>query len=360
MSADVHSPPHLLDLPPQFSIRQVANKSELDFFFQQASILQWNPCPLDLSNVFFDIDKKGFFVCVRSTTMAKGGGGEEGKEEEEEEEVIGCVSAVRHSADYAFLGYFIVLEEYQRRGIGTALFRTALQHAGRERCIGLDGVVEQQSNYSRSGFAPCYDVLRFVGHGITATNRTATNRTATNRTAPSLGDSCCCNRIVCISEVDFAEVVALDRKIHACERGPLLARLFAMPGVCVKACIDDTGSVLAYGALRPGADRPRIGPLVSPTRAMAHALLEDLLLAGSVGPGDEYSMDVPAASLEGVALAQTLSTTGGSSYQCARMYRPASPSPSPSPSPSSTASAASTAPQVDLSFCFAQLSMEVG
>lgn len=335
MMSIVHTPPLL---PPQFSIRQVSDKSELFFFLQQASLLQWNPCPLDLSNVFFDIDKDGFFVCVRT---AIGEEGREGVEDDGQEEVVGCVSTVCYDADYAFVGYFIVLEQYQRRGIGAALFRTALAHAGDRRCVGLDGVVEQQSNYSKSGFEHCYDVLRFVGNGIT--NKSFyPGKDEENRNI----------KIVSISEVDFAEVAALDRKIHTCERKLLLLRLFAMPGAHARACVDSTGRVLAYGVFRTGVDRPRIGPLVSPNRVLAHALLEDLLLAGSVGPADEFSIDVPAICREGVSLAESISTTGYSTYQCARMYRPSTSA--------SITSLNTNNSQVNMSFCFAQFSMEVG
>jgi hypothetical protein len=71
-----------------------------------------------------------------------------------------AVSVVVHDDAYAFLGFYLVRPEL--RGLGLATWRAGLERAG-ARAVGLDGVVDQQENYRKSGFSFAYRTLRYAG-----------------------------------------------------------------------------------------------------------------------------------------------------------------------------------------------------
>lgn len=62
-----------------------------------------------------------------------------------------CISAVKYGPDYGFVGFYICLPKYRGRGLGMAIWNAALASTG-TRALGLDGVVDQQANYAKSGF----------------------------------------------------------------------------------------------------------------------------------------------------------------------------------------------------------------
>ncbi|CAN0596594.1 unnamed protein product, partial [Ectocarpus sp. 12 AP-2014] len=75
---------------------------------------------------------------------------------------VAAISVVNHSTDFAFLGLYLCRPEYRGQGFGMEIWRAGLAHAG-ARCVGLDGVPEQQANYVRSGFTKSGRTIRFQG-----------------------------------------------------------------------------------------------------------------------------------------------------------------------------------------------------
>lgn len=65
-------------------------------------------------------------------------------------EPIAAISLVNYDVRFAFLGLYIVRPEFRGRGHGMSMWRAAMARAG-SRNVGLDGVIEQQGNYARSG-----------------------------------------------------------------------------------------------------------------------------------------------------------------------------------------------------------------
>ena len=72
------------------------------------------------------------------------------------------ISNVNYSDGFAFLGFYIVRPDLRGRGYGLAIWCAAIAHAGK-RVIGLDGVIAQQNNYRKSGFALAHRNIRFGG-----------------------------------------------------------------------------------------------------------------------------------------------------------------------------------------------------
>ncbi|OTA21908.1 acetyltransferase [Xenorhabdus beddingii] len=104
---------------------------------------KWNPGFGD-EYLFFNIDNKGFFI-----SYLQG-------------QPIASMAVVNFNENYASIGYYIVKPEFRGKGIGLALWKFAIKHAG-ERIIALDAVPEQEKNYSKWGFKTHYHTLRIQG-----------------------------------------------------------------------------------------------------------------------------------------------------------------------------------------------------
>jgi GNAT superfamily N-acetyltransferase len=239
----------------------------------------WNPGLTDAA-CFARVDPEGFLIGEIDGAPAA------------------TVSCVNYDAGFAFLGLYIVREDLRGRGYGTRIWNAAIAHAG-PRVIGLDGVVTQQENYKKSGFALAYANIRYGG--IVATPE-----------APPAS-------VIPLSEVPFATVEADDTTIFPAPRPAFLRSWIGSPAHFGRALVRD-GGLAAWGVIRPCRTGFRIGPLVADDRAGAEAVLA-ALLAG-VG-GGEIFLDVPSVNRDAVALAQDLRLEPV--FETARMYTGAIP-----------------------------------
>jgi GNAT superfamily N-acetyltransferase len=208
------------------------------------------------------------------------------------------VSCVNYSARFAFLGFYIVRADLRGRGYGLRIWNAAIAHAG-PRVIGLDGVVAQQQNYRKSGFALAYANVRYGGT-VAATD------------APQAG-------VIALTDVPLASVAAYDATVFPAARPAFLRAWIGAPRHVGRALLRD-GGLAGWGVIRPCRKGYKIGPLVTDDRAAAEAVLS-ALLAG-VG-GGEIFLDVPSVNRDAVALAQDLGLAPV--FETARMYTGAIP-----------------------------------
>ena len=117
--------------------------SEMALAADWAAAEGWNPGLAD-APCFATVDPQGFLIGELDGAPAA------------------TISNVNYSGDFAFLGFYIVRPDLRGRGYGLAIWRAAIAHAGK-RIIGLDGVIAQQDNYRKSGFAFAYRNIRFGG-----------------------------------------------------------------------------------------------------------------------------------------------------------------------------------------------------
>ena len=239
----------------------------------------WNPGLADAA-CLATVDPDGFLVGELDGTPAA------------------TVSCVNYDARFSFLGFYIVREDLRGRGYGLRIWNAAIAHAG-ARVLGLDGVVAQQENYKKSGFALAYANIRYGG--IVATPE-----------APPAS-------VIPLCEVPFASVEADDTTVFPAPRAAFLRAWIESPGHIGRALLRD-GRLAAWGVIRPCRTGFKIGPLVADDRAGAEAVLE-ALLAG-VG-GSEIFLDVPSINRDAVALAQDLMLAPV--FETARMYTGAIP-----------------------------------
>jgi GNAT superfamily N-acetyltransferase len=208
------------------------------------------------------------------------------------------VSCVNYDAGFAFLGFYIVRKDLRGRGHGLRIWNAAIAHA-EARVIGLDGVVAQQQNYRKSGFALAHANVRYGG-SVAAPD------------APGAG-------VVPLSAIPFADIEASDRTVFPAARSAFLRAWLGASGHVGRALVRD-GRLAAWGVIRPCRTGRKIGPLVADDRAAAEAVLAALL--ASTGSGEIF-FDVPGTNRDAVALAQDLGLAPV--FETARMYTGAIP-----------------------------------
>jgi hypothetical protein len=251
---------------------------EISIAVDWAAAEGWNPGLADAA-CFATVDPDGFLIGELDGVPAA------------------TVSCVNYGASFAFLGFYIVRKDLRGRGYGLRLWNEAIAHAG-PRVIGLDGVVAQQQNYVKSGFALAYANVRYGG--IVAAPA-----------APAAG-------VIALGAVPIATVQADDATVFPAPRDAFLRVWVGSHGHVGRALVRD-GRLAAWGVIRPCRKGCKVGPLVADDRAAAEAVLSALLAS----TGGEVFLDVPSVNRDAVALAHDLGLAPV--FETARMYTGAIP-----------------------------------
>lgn len=252
-------------------------RSDLDTVVDWAAREGWNPGLAD-AEAFWAADPEGFLV-----------GRVQG-------EPVAAISTVRYPPGFAFLGLYIVDPAWRGRGFGWALWSAAMARLEGDavRTVGLDGVVEQQSNYARSGFALAHRSIRFGGQPSGAAHDEVTD----------------------LGLDDLVAVESVDARCFGAPRPSFLRRWLTIPGGCA-AGVRDGDALAGFGVIRPCRDGMKIGPLFARDPAIATAILGRL--AEHAGTGTTVFLDVPEPNAAGVALARSQGLEPV--FETARMYR---------------------------------------
>jgi GNAT superfamily N-acetyltransferase len=275
---------------------QRMSRADLGLALQWADQEGWNPGRQD-TDIFHPIDVRGHF-------MAR-----------VDDEPVASVSGLRYSVSYGFLGLYIVRPPWRGRGLGLAVWNAALDHL--KGCVvGLDGVVEQQSNYRRSGFDLAWHNRRYQ----------ATGRSPRPRDP----------HIVKLTGLPFSTLATYDRAFHPEPRPVFLQAWIQQRHGMALGWLQD-GRLRGYGVVRACARGHKIGPLCADTPEIADALLDALL--GCVVLREPVWLDVPEPNREAIALAERHGMVAG--FPTARMYR-------------------GPAPHIDLARQYALTALEIG
>ncbi|SIQ20417.1 Acetyltransferase (GNAT) family protein [Rhizobium sp. RU33A] len=259
---------------------RVLTTGEVEELVDWAALEGWNPGHGDAA-VFRSADPEGFIGFFVEGRLAAG------------------ISAVRYGDGFGFIGLYICHPDFRGRGLGRRVWEAGMAHLG-DRAIGLDGVVEQQENYGRMGFATAYDTVRWSIDRMPALPASFT-------------------RCEAITEGDLAEILALDRAFFTAPREDFLSDWLKPPRrafLCRRQ-----GVVAGYAVMRPCLGGYKIGPLFAMDGRTAEDLLK-ICLANL--KGEEVHLDVPEYQEGFRYLLGRLGFKRG--FQTSRMYRGEPPS----------------------------------
>nr|WSW58070.1 GNAT family N-acetyltransferase [Streptomyces sp. NBC_00998] len=216
-------------------------------------------------------------------------------------EPVACISAVRYGSAFGFIGFYIARPAFRGQGYGIRLW-----HAGMERLdgrlVGLDGVVDQQDNYRKSGFRSAWNNVRY--EGVPRMNGAGAGAGADGAGA----------EVVDAASLPFGQLAAYDRRFFPASRDAFLAARTGLPGRTALAAVRD-GRIEGLGVIRPCSGASRIGPLYASTPGIAAALLHRL---AEHSPDGAVAVDVPDAHPAATALLAGLGLAP--SFEAARMY----------------------------------------
>jgi len=259
----------------EYTIRKM-NQAELGrWAIEWASQEGWNP-GLNDAESFYAADADGFLVGMLG------------------DDPVGSISAVKYGADFAFLGLYIVRPEHRGKGCGLRLWDAAMARAEGSN-VGLDGVVEQQGNYRKSGFHLAYSNIRHEGVA---------------QSAPGASP-----HVTELQAVDLSAVMLYDRQVFPAPRPAFLRAWLAQhQGLALAAVVD--GALAGYSVARPCRAGWKIGPLFADSAAVCEELF--LATCHRLEPGTKFYLDTPEVNPAAMALAQRHGMT--EVFSTARMY----------------------------------------
>lgn len=204
---------------------------EMPLLLNMAANEGWNPGIYD-PQLFYHADNSGFFVLEINNQIA------------------GCISAVAYDKSFGFIGLYIVRPEYRGKGYGLKLWKHAMKYL-HSRNIGLDGVVEQQHNYRKSGFKLAYNNIRY--QYITQGKLNG-------------ADNC-----IELSGLDFQLINEYDQRVFPSPRTEFLKNWINQPE-SISLGIQFKKTLEGYIIIRKCLDGYKIGPLFANNSELAETM----------------------------------------------------------------------------------------
>ncbi|KDM90226.1 GNAT family N-acetyltransferase [Photobacterium galatheae] len=256
------------------------HREEVDIAVEWAAQEGWNPGVNDAA-CYATADPTGFLIGFLG------------------EEPIATISAIRYDDTFGFIGFYIVKPEYRGKGYGIQIWHAALKYL--EGCnIGLDGVVEQQANYQKSGFQLAYSNLRYEGVGGSDVQADAA--------------------VVPLSDLSPEVIEAYERPFFPVQR-PLFLQAWLNQPHSHALGIMKNDQLAGYGVIRRCQNGYKIGPLYADNTELAERLF--LALKSRAASSQPVFLDVPEVNTAAVALAEKYGMTV--SFGTARMYTQKAP-----------------------------------
>ncbi|OGV68656.1 MAG: GNAT family N-acetyltransferase [Lentisphaerae bacterium RIFOXYB12_FULL_65_16] len=255
-------------------------RQEVDIAIDWAAAEGWNPGLYD-ADCFYAADPSGFLVGLLG------------------DEPIAAISAVKYGDSFGFLGFYIVKPAFRGKGYGIQIWNAALADL-RGRTIGLDGVVDQQLNYKKSGFALAYGNIRHQGVGG-----------GCHSTDPE---------IVPLSTIPFDKICAYDKPFFPDSRTQFLRCWIDRPK-SVALGILRRRELGGYGVLRICRSGYKVGPLFADSPEFAERLF--VALKAQAPEGAPVFLDTPAVNSAAIDLVKRHNMIA--MFETARMYTGRSP-----------------------------------
>lgn len=262
-----------------------ASLTEFSTVVEWAAEEGWNP-GLDDLEAFYSTDPDGFLM-----------GWING-------EPVSSISVVRYGEDFGFLGFYIVSPKHRGKGVGIATWNAGMKHL-EGRSVALDGVVEQQENYQKSGFEYISRNIRYSGVPILPISNT-----------PKF-------EVREIQDEDFAQIFLLDQQCFSADRRNFIQD-WCLPSQSktrhsLVAINDD--EIIGFGTIRKCREGHKIGPLFSQSVDAANILFSTLVQ--TTDTRSSITIDVPQSNPNAVRTAEAAGMKPA--FETARMVRGIAP-----------------------------------
>ena len=258
-----------------YKIRKM-KRSELDLAVEWAGKEGWNPGLYD-GDSFYGTDPDGFLMGFLDS------------------EPVSSISAISYGDDYGFLGFYIVKPEYRNKGYGIQIWNAALKQMGNKN-IGLDGVVEQQERYKKSGFKLAYRNIRYAG------------KASVNNTFDGV-------ETIPVAKIPFEQLELYDSKMFSTSRSKFLRLWISQPQSLAIGILEGK-NIMGYGMIRKCHIGYRVGPLFAENGRYADIIFSKLMKF--VGVDEPVYLDVPEPNMEGLKLVEKYKMKPV--FETARMY----------------------------------------
>lgn len=185
------------------------------------------------------------------------------------------------------------------------------------RTIGLDGVVAQQGNYQKSGFALAHRNVRYQGMGSgenCSTDLADTPLLQRGGLVKSFSDKIL--KFVALSTLPLSATEAYDLPFFPAGRWEFLQCWIRQPQHVALGILQN-GALAGYGVLRPCRTGYKIGPLFADTPELADRLF--LALQSHATDTAPVFLDIPAMNPAAVALVERHGMVPV--FETARMYK---------------------------------------
>ncbi|MDV6344999.1 GNAT family N-acetyltransferase [Nitrosomonas sp. Is37] len=262
-----------------YVIRRMSRK-EFDFAIELAASEGWNP-GLNDGDCFYAADNSGFFLGLLDN------------------EPIACLSAVKYSDSFGFIGLYIVKKSYRGKGYGSKIMNAGLDYL--KGCnIGLDGVLAQLDNYKKYGFQQAYRNIRYQG--------------LTGGKVPNNSG------IIKLTDIPFEQINLYDSVFFPTDRATFLKLWLAQPDSVALGIIQED-KLVACGVIRACREGYKIGPLFANSPEFAETLF--LALNTNVKAGQPVFLDIMEKNPNALALVQRYKMQP--IFETARMYTQQTP-----------------------------------
>ena len=262
-------------------VRQICSAEEVAAVFLPKEVeVGWRPGALDHVS-FFSTDKSGFYA-----------GELDGK-------VISCISVVKYSKDYAFVGQYIVDKPYRGKGYGLATWNYSFRSIPEGCNCALNAVDEMIPMYQPHGFKPEWRIKR-----------------TTFKVSKELLQRLVPNGVVIkpAVEVPFKELLEYDTSVYLYARPSFLEKWISAPNCHSYAAINQEGQVEGYAVIRSAfrkEDGWRIGPVFANNSTISRNLYRTMIdRVAAQDPTATLTVDIPYGSgfnPEGLDIAAELS-----------------------------------------------------
>ena len=283
---------------------RIASFAEIELLLQWAGEEGWNPGVADAS-LFHATDSGGFFI---STV-----GGQ----------AVAGISLVRHTAQNVFLGLYICRPDYRGSGAGIATWNAAMATLGdqsdgcsdgqnnncnTQQSIGLDGVVDQQENYRKSGFVYHFGNRRYSG---------ALNIAQLQQLPDHLDSRL---KIQQVGTEKAAQIIEYDGAIAGFKRDRFIGAWLQPDSSRYTFTATVDGQIAGIAGVRKCLLGYKVGPLLADSKEIAMQLLGAV---SAITQQQNIMLDVPEINLPAIEVAEQLALQPV--FSTARMYRGSAP-----------------------------------